>query len=176
METRTVNYKDYVITTKEGVEKGLFFRSPIQKRTIMTYFDMSEMDQKYIEKIRNPGTIRRFFERLLGNGEVLKNLDNYLNDIDCAGFDIKYICSPIYFKRESRHLTAVCTNPKKNIQKIVSHGYEDQYNICGGDCHVEKTIITTKTRSKIRIKKKEQYEYTYAHIVKRTIDTDVFQR
>jgi len=31
MKSAVRNYKDFVIKTEEGVEKGLFFRSPIQR-------------------------------------------------------------------------------------------------------------------------------------------------
>ncbi len=170
MENRTVNYKEYVINTEEGKEKGLFFRNPLQKVGFDGYYDDSMFSAwKYKKDIKNP--IRRLYEILIGNGKIVKNIDEWAENSDFGGFTGNILCFPIYFKRKYRKLVAYsCGNG--NIQKIVSYGFESEFNECGGDCDIEKTDILLKNGKHIRIKRKEQYHYTYEHIIKEIIDTE----
>ena len=164
-----VNYNNYVITTTEGTEKGLFFRNPIQKVTFDAYFDRSNFSAwAYLNKIKNP--IRRFYEILIGNRQIIKNIDEWSKDYDWAGFTANILCFPIYFKREYRTLSASSTDTNTNIQSIKSYGYESEFNFCAGDCALEKTIIKLKTRKKLKFKKNEQYHFTYRQVIERILD------
>ena len=171
METNTINHKNYVIQTTEGTERGIFFRSPLQK----VFFDPYNLDdnnkytKNYLRKIKNP--IRRFYEILIGNKDVVNNIDTWLSQIGFGGCQITVFCAPIYFNREYRKLTAVSTSTTDNISSIISYGYESEFNWCSGDCVIEKTTIKLKTGRKLRIKRNEQYHYTYRHIIKDIIDT-----
>lgn len=168
MKNETVNYKEYLIYSEEGEKRGLFFRNPLQKVSFDAYSEDPMFSAwKYEEDIKNP--IRRLYEILIGNGKIVKNIDEWSENLDFAGFTAKILCCPIYFKRKYRKLVAYsCGNG--NIQKIVSYGFESEFNECGGDCDIEKTYILLKNGKHIRIKRKEQYHYTYVHIVKEIID------
>lgn len=176
MKTNVENYKNYVISTEEGTEKGIFFRSPIQK----VFFDGYNFEAKmsawdYLGAIENP--FRRFFEILMGNREIIKHGNEWSDDISFGGFYVNILCFPVYFHREYRKLNAVLSQAfsaspvNENIVTIVSHGYESQYNECAGACAIEKTTIYLRNKKKIKKKKKEYYYYTYSHVVKKIIDT-----
>lgn len=173
MENQVVNYKGYVISTENGMEKGLFFRNPLQKVYFDAYYNESVLSAwKYLNDIKNP--IRRLYEILIGNGNIVKNIKKWSERCDWGGFNGNILCSPIYFHREYRKLVAHSCEDD-NIQKIISYGYESEFNMCSGGCDVEKTIIHLKNRKNIRIKRKNQYHFTYAHIVKEIIDTGMEQ-
>lgn len=174
METRIVNYKGYVISTEEGKENGLFFRNPFQKVSFDAYYDESVLSAwKYLKDIKNP--IRRLYEILIGNGNIVKNIEKWSKDCDWGGFNANILCFPIYFKREYRKLVAHSCEGG-NIQKIASYGYESEFNMCSGECDMEKTVIHLKNGKTIRIKRKEQYHFTYEHIVKEIIDTGAIKK
>lgn len=171
MKNRVINYKGYVISTEEGTEKGLFFRSPLQKVSFDAYYDEPKMSAwKYLHDIKNP--FRRFFEILIGNGNITKNIKEWSNDADWGGFTGNILCCPIYCKREYRRLNAVSSG-SDDIQEINSYGYEGEFEICNGHCNIEKTVIKMKNGKKIRIKRGESYHFTYEHLVKEIIDTGV---
>ena len=171
MENRVVNYKGYVISTEEGTEKGLFFRNPLQKVSFDAYYGESKMSAwKYLHDINNP--FRRVFEILIGNGNIVKNIKEWSNDVDWGGFTGNILCCPIYFKREYRRLNAVSSG-SDDIQEINSYGYEGEFEICAGHCKTEKTVIRMKNGKKIRIKRGESYHFTYEHLVKEIIDMGV---
>lgn len=173
METRVVNYKGYVISTEEGKERGLFFRSPLQKVSFDAYYDTPVLSAwKYLNDIKSP--IRRLYEILIGNGNIVRNIKKWSENCDWDGFNGNILCCPIYFKREYRKLIAYSCGDD-NIQKIVSYGYESEFNMCSGECDVEKTVIRLKNGKTMRIKRTEQYHFTYEHIVKKIIDTGVVQ-
>lgn len=173
MENRVVNYKGYVISTEEGKEKGLFFRNPLQKVSFDAYYDDPILSAwKYIKDIENP--IRRLYEILIGNGNIVRNIKEWSENCDWGGFNANIICFPIYFKREYRKLVAHSCE-SDNIQKIVSYGYESEFNMCAGECDMEKTVIHLKNGKNIRIKRKEQYHFTYEHIIKKIIDTGIIK-
>lgn len=168
-ETHVANHNSYVITTNEGTEKGLFFRSPIQKVTFDAYYDRPRFSAwKYLDQIKNP--IKRIYEYLLGNRRIVKNINKWPEDWNWGGFNANILCSPIYFKREYRTLSVSSTDPNTNIQSIESYGYESEFNFCAGDCKLEKTIITLKTGKRLKFKKTEQYHFTYKHIIERILD------
>lgn len=172
METNVINHKDYVITTTEGLEHGLFFRSPIQNVFFDGYYDNTKFSAyKYMDKIQNP--FRRFYEILIGNKSVVKNINDWSNEIGWGGVCANILCFPIYFKREYRSLTAISTNANDNIQFIKSYGYESEFNYCSGDCVREKTVMILKNKKCIKFNKKEQYHFTYSHIIKRVIDDGI---
>ena len=173
MENRVVNYKGYVISTEEGTEKGLFFRSPLQEVSFDAYYNEPKMSAwNYLHDINNP--FRRVFEILIGNGNIVKNIKEWSNDADWGGFTGNILCCPIYFKRIYRRLNTVSSG-SDDIQEINSYGYEGEFEICAGHCKKEKTIIEMKNGRKIRIKRGEAYHFTYEHIVKEIIDTGVVE-
>lgn len=171
------DYKGYVITTEEGTEKGLFFRNPLQHVFHNTYHDSNPKLSAwiYIEKIKNP--IRRLYEIIIGNGFVVKNVVDWSEYLNWAGFHANILCSPIYFKREYRKLKAISADMynNDNIKEINSYGYENQFNYCAGDCEVEKTTIKLKNGRVIKLKNKDSYHYTYRNIVEKIIDTGVVE-
>lgn len=171
MNNDTINYGNYVIQTQEGVEHGIFFRSPIQEVFFDPYDlnDNNKYTKNYLRNIKNP--IRRFYEILIGNKDVVNNIETWCGQIGFMGCQIKIFCAPIYFKREYRKLTALSTSASDNISSIISYGYESEYNWCSGDCAIEKTIIKLKTGRKLWIKRTERYHYTYRHIIEDIIDT-----
>ena len=174
MKNSVINYKGFVISTEEGEEKGIFFRNPLQKADFDAYYDRPIFSAwKYLNDIKNP--IRRLYEILIGNGNIVKNIKSWSEDMNWGGFNGNILCFPIYFKREYRKLTAHCC-ASGNIAKIESYGYESEFNSCGGDCHIEKTVIHLSNGKSIRIKRKEQYHFTYEYIVKEIIDTDIIQK
>ena len=162
-------YKGYVITTDEKTEKGIFFRSPIQKAEFDDYGNHPRNAWKYVDGIKNP--LRRFYEILIGNGKIVKNINKWANELDFGGFRGNILCSPIYFKREYRKLTAIsCRN--HDICEIKSYGYESEFNNCAGACHMERTTIRLKHGRTVRYRKKKHFHYTYEHIVKKIIDSE----
>jgi len=171
MKNKVVNYKGYVISTEEGIEKGLFFRNPLQKVDFDAYYDDPKMSAwKYLDEIKNP--IRKVLEFLIGNGNIVKNIEEWSNDADWGGFTGNILCCPIYFKRAYRKLNAVSSG-SDNIQEINSYGYESEFEICSGHCYMEKTTIRMKNGKKINIRRSESYHFTYEHLVKEIIDTGI---
>lgn len=173
MENLVANYKGYVIIIEKGVEKGIFFRSPLQKVFFDAYYGETKLSAwKYANSIGNP--IRKFYEILIGNGRYVKNIKQWLDDIDFAGFHGNIMCFPIYFKREYRKLVAQsCGND--NIQKIESYGYESEFEYCGGCCDIEKTIFHLSNGKSIRIKRRKTFHFTYMHIIEQIINTGIIE-
>jgi hypothetical protein len=172
IETNVKNYKDFVVNTEQGTEKGIFFRSPIQKISFDAYYcDEKEKFSAwdYKEKIKNP--FIRFLEILKGNKNIVDNINEWAESDNWGGFDANILCSPIYFWREYRRLTAESTSSNTNIKSIKSYGYESQYNRCGGSCMIEKTVFALKNNKKIKVLKPETYNYTYQHIIEKIIDS-----
>ena len=169
MNTTEIQYKNYVIMTTEGIQHGIFFRSPIQKVDYDAYYDNPRFSAwKYLNQIKNP--FRKLYEILIGNYRIVKNIQEWSNDINWGGFRANILCSPIHFRREYRQLSAISTNAHDNIQCVDSYGYESEFNSCVGDCVCEKTSIKLKTGKWLKFKKTEQYYFTYEHIIKRIID------
>lgn len=165
-------YKHHSILTKSGEQKGIFFRSPIQKVQFDAYLYIDDPHisaRIYMEKIKNP--IRRFYEILIGNKVIVDNIEKWSKDIDWAGFEANVLMSPIYFTRIFRSLECNSRMRNDNIRKVVSYGYESPYNYCSGACHIEKTIIVLGDGKRIRVKRRKSYHYTYSHIVEKMIDT-----
>lgn len=177
METRVINYKGYVIMSEQGERRGIFFRKPLQKVSFgagyLEYCRFSAYD--YADKIKyNP--LRRLYERLIGNGWIVKNIHFWLNqdELDFNGFEGNILCSPIYFKREYRKLTAYsCAD--NNIGQIRSRGYENEFDECAGNCEVEKTKIILKSGKSYKFKRTDEFHFTYEHIIKRIIDTGIIE-
>ena len=161
-------YKDYTIITEEGVQKGIFFRSPFQMAFFDAYYgDMPFDAYTYAKKIKNP--IRRFYEILIGNKNIVKSIGRLLDNIDWAGFDARIVVCPIYFKRRYRRLRAYTPNKDMTVREIKSYGYEFGFELAAGDCHIEKTKIYIRDGNVITTTKKDQYHYTYRHVVKEEI-------
>lgn len=170
MKTTISNHKSYVIETEEGIENGIFFRNPIQKVYFDTYYgDMKFSAYKFMKQIQNP--IRKFYEILIGNGNAVHNIHKWNESMDFGGFRGNILCLPIYFERKYRKLKAVSTDKTDNIQEIRSYGFESEFNECGGACEIEKTIVSLNNGKKMKITVKDYYNYTYAHIIEKVIDT-----
>lgn len=168
MEQHSTSYKDYFIITEEGTEKGIFFRSPLQKIFFDAYYgDMKFNAFEYAKAIKNP--IRRFYEILIGNKDIVNNINRLLDRGDWAGFDAYVIVSPIYFKRRYRKLRAYTPNKDLTVKEIKSYGYELGFEFCAGECHIEKTKIFMRDGNVITSKRNDKYNYTYMHVVKQEI-------
>lgn len=157
---------NYTIHTEEGIERGLFFRCPIQK---IHYDHCSEKYSPHIfqSKLKNP--VFRFFQSVIGNKKVVDNVDSWMNEFDFCGFKANIMCSPVYFNRKYQRLVAY-TNGRSEVHSIVSFGYEGQYNICDGKCDCEKTTIYLKNKHTIKERRKGEYHYTYQHISEKILE------
>lgn len=174
MKTTLSNHKSYVIETEEGIENGIFFRSPIQKVDFDAYYgNMRFSAYKYMKQIQNP--IRKLYEILIGNGNIVRNINKWNESMDFGGFIGNILCIPIYFERKYRKLKAISTNNTDNIQEIRSYGFESEFNECGGACKIEKTVVTLNNGKKLKLTSKDYYHYTYAHIIEKVIDTGVLK-
>lgn len=171
METNIISYKGYTIYTEEGTEKGIFFRWPIQKVNFDAYYGHAKFSAgKFAHNIKNP--IRKIYEIMIGNGKAVKNIEKWLCELDFGGFSGNIVCSPIYFKREYRKLSAISNNGNTNFKSIESYGYESTFNECAGACALEKTIFKITNGKTIRSKRKTSYYYTYAHVIEDVIDNN----
>jgi hypothetical protein len=168
-ECKFESYKTYVIYTEEGIEKGIFFRNPLQRVSFDINIENKKQSVwKYIKDIQN--SFRKFYEILLGNKAILDNLDEWSADDDWCGFKANILCFPIYFKRSYRKLSARSQSNDDNIKLIESYGYESEFNICLGNCEKEITKIKLKDGSITKINQNEHFKYTYLHIIKEIID------
>lgn len=163
-------YKGFVFHTEEGIERGIFFRNPIQRIDFSADMDISEDWNKidayaYIDKLKNP--FKAFVEILIGNKHVVDHVKEWADDWNFAGFSANVVLSPIYFKRNYRELRMDATSKDAPVQRVRSYGFEKPYNFCGGACSVEKTKVWIgETRIPQSMKANEQYNYTYMHIIK----------
>ena len=115
-----------------------------------------------------------FYQTLIGNCKILKQLPDMVDKVDWAGFRANKLCFPIYFSRNCRSLKCLLNDPdeiKNNILSVSSYGFEDQWETVSGGCKVEKTKIKLKSGKVIRHKKFYSYHYTFAHIIEDFIDT-----
>ena len=169
MENEVILYKGYVISTEEGLERGIFFRSPIQRVGFDAYYDNPKFSAwQYLNAIKNP--IRRLYEILMGNRKIVKNIQAWSESRDWGGFNANILCFPIYFKRDYCKLIAHASEGYP-ITKIYSYGYTSEFSDCAGECVIERTKIRLRTGKVIRIKRRKTYLFTYLHKVKEIIDT-----
>lgn len=167
------NYKNYVIQMREGTQRGLFFRSPIQKVAYDAYYGSDSPNGfcswSFLNRLKKSLGFR-LFQRLLGNSHVVDNIESWSEGMDWAGFSANILCFPIHFKREFRALTAQSQNADDNIQSVHSWGYESEFENCSGGCAKEITLFKMRNGKTIREVKKENYCYTYSHIIENLID------
>lgn len=163
VETKKTEY--YESIEMRGAEKGIFLRSPLKKIEFCDGFDWEDKSKQdvytYSNKIQNP--VRRLYEICIGNGTIVKELNEWMKDCDFAGFTGNIICCPIYFKREFRELH-LKSNTDSMIKEIISKGYENEFELCNGGCEKEKTLIKFNNKRKSKFTTKEHYQYTYSHI------------
>lgn len=170
-DVKTELYKGYLITSEEGIERGLFFRNPIQKVFLSVDYIIGYSLYEWLEKV-NKNPIRKLFEILIGNLNIIKNIERDSEDINFAGYDCNILCSPIYFKRIYRKLIVNSTKEYLSIKSIKAYGYENPYETVAGFCEKETFKVTSNIKSKQKIVTKGQYHYTYPHIIKQIIDSD----
>ena len=129
-----------LLVQKKVLKKVSFLEILYKKYFFDTYYmDESKISAwKYLNDIKKP--IRKLYEILIGNKNIIKNINSWSDDSDWCGFEGNILCFPIYFKRDYRKLTAISTN-NDNIKEINSYGYESEFNMCGGDCAKEITLI-----------------------------------
>jgi len=165
-----------VIYTNEIKKRGIFFRSPIQKVSFHEDFDDTYPFEvyHYIDSYKK-SVFRRFYERLIGNGKIIKNGEKWSKEENFYGFSANILVFPIYFWRKERILEAVSYDDTL-IKKVKSHGYESRYNDCSGACTIEKTTVYLKDGlrkgKKIHICKKGEYHFTYSHITEKIFETN----
>ena len=170
-ESKLINLEKFVVTTENGIEKGLFFRNPIQKVTFSTWGDDEDdvnlSAWKYLNDIKNPA--RRFFEKIIGNTNVVNNIEKWKENDNWAGFDAKILCFPLYFSRIYRELTAISTDKNENISKFHSFGFESEFCSCSGSCDKETTVIVLSNGKKIKKTMFDNFHYTYLHLFQEMI-------
>ena len=170
MKIAVKNYKNYIIHSEDGNQKGIFFRSPLQKVYFDTY-NCGDYRFSAYRYSRNLTFIRIIYEYLIGNGYIVKNIFKWIDEIEFGGFYGNILCSPIYFNRNYRKLTAHSSSDSDNIQSIKAYGYESQFNECAGKCTVERTKIRLKNGKTVRIKIRDEYHNTYSHIIEGIINS-----
>lgn len=155
-------YKKYLIIQEEGIEKGIFFRKPVQE----AYYSTDDPHAyrfsawKYLKDIKNP--IRRFYEIIIGNLHILRNINDLENDISWYGFYANILCFPIYFKRAYIKSTAISTGDD-SIHSIEAHAYTEGFS------DKEKTVIRLNTGEQIT-QYRDSFYYIYSYNMKRLID------
>lgn len=166
----------YMIYHDEGVQTGIFFRSPFRKITYKVYPDKAG-EYSLIHYVHDIRANKRFrlFSRLLGNNKIINEI--YEDDLDIFtddlyGIDINTIICPIYFKRNYRYLDIINLEEKGPIDYITSFGYDDEYIDVAGECNKEITKIKHRyKRNEYRIRFGKNYLYTYTHSAKELIKT-----
>lgn len=166
-------YKGFAISTSEGQQKGIFFRRPILAISVGVYDGnpCGVTIESFIRSVKK-NKFNSFIQRsILKNGNVIDHLNEWMEDMSFAGVKINIFCSPIYFKRDFRKLSAVYVGEEDTlIDKIDSFGYESEFNNCSGKCDTEHTIIHFKSGKSIKEKRNGEYHFTYRHIIKDMID------
>ena len=162
----TRNIGTYTVISDKYTAYGIFFRSPIQKVFRDGYYVGIVEDNprvmnayEYRDAVKKP--IRRFYEILLGNGKIVRNIEKWSQNTEFGGVTTKMLRSPIYFKREERSLVAIDTSGQQNISEIRSRGHESDLETCAGSCEKERTTIKLKNGKKIRKVCRDEYFYTY---------------
>lgn len=173
--------------SKEGLFRGVFFRSPLLEVTYENdcYFDnnysksLYEVTNKYMDS-----KLFRFYFNLIGNRrrmiDCLKAMEKD-NDNSLGGWRFYNLVSPIYFSRVERKTACYYYNidkegfldkklPYGEIFAIISEGYEDKFETVGGHCHKEITKVYDFYGRRIqKIINKKSYHFTYEHYSKSLI-------
>lgn len=148
--------KQYHHTKFNGIQQGIFFRSPFQQ------FDIDLYDG-HISWLWKPWQNPLLFICNLGKNKQYRNIIN--NGYNAAGIRVRTITSPIYFKRKIR--TAIVEFIDHPIYQSISVFGEEPYkNRCSGACIVEKTIFTLRSGKKVKYKRYGNFHYWYEHILK----------
>ena len=167
---------NYIIFTDEGIQTGIFFRSPIRKITYEVYpYSSEHFSLAIFAQDCKDSRLFRIFQYLIGNRKIIKTImeekDLFL-DQDLFGIEGNILISPIYFKRNYRALDIINMNDDIPIEYISSFGYDDKYNRVSGYCSKETTVIHHKYKKKeTRLRTGNKYLYTYLHIAKELIKT-----
>ena len=171
IEQRVVNEHGFVFETTETEHKGIFFRSPIQMIDFENdYFsDNPRSAGELNHKLKN-NALYRWFNILMGNKNIVKNLNKWIDEMDFAGVNKRCLVLPIYFKRLERSLKATnVSNSESDINEVISKGFESPYEIVAGCCKIERTKFTYKNGKSSKVNHKEQYHYTYQHVIEEEI-------
>lgn len=166
---------NYIIFTDEGMETGIFFRSPIRKITYEVYpYSSEHFSLAIFAQDCKDSILFRIYQYILGNKELVKSVmkEDLFKDPYLFGMEGNIVISPIYFKRKYRALDIINMNDDIPINYISSFGYEDEYNMIAGYCTKETTVIHHKYKKKeTRLRTGNKYLYTYLHIAKELIKT-----
>lgn len=164
------NCKDSISITSilpEGTEYGIFFRNPIQK----VYKD-NFLGECYNWK---KTAIFKLIPFLLNVKLWFKCTKWFKIDSldDLAGFNVKELCFPIYFKREVRRAFHKLTN-HPTIKEIKVYGWEPYKNHCGGAAEKEIATFFFHDGSKQTFVSTEgSFHYAYKHIIEDMIKKDL---
>jgi hypothetical protein len=160
-----------IITTTEGIEKGIFFRFPIREKSYSNLYGHGDRPiESYITSCHN-SFLRRIFEYAIGNyrviNEYIPSAMKEEGEYEDWGMMINQVISPIYFIRQFRELTYQQLESEQShpIQKISSYGYNDLDTECSGYCQKEVTKITFNNGKCITSISRKEYHYSYSHIV-----------
>lgn len=144
---------DNVFIENNGIQNGIFFRSPIQR----VMYDWMNLYGPHWPN---------WFHWIL-NIFLFHKAKEHEKKENAAGFWFYEFALPIYFKRKFRSLEYVSQD-----LCISSYGYEGYKEYCSGHCKVEKTkMIFTIGNEKIvkHFVRNNEYHYTYKHVVQKFI-------
>lgn len=133
-EFNMVSHNGYLIVFGTAVKQGVWFQNPVYKQ----YYDLygfDPFDESYnIPNVDNLG----FMHKLLNGKERIKKLQDFVSKDNAAGFRLRQLRSPFYFKREERELR-IFSPDEKLILHSMGYNYVDEH--VGGACEREYTTI-----------------------------------
>lgn len=141
---------------KEGTEFGIFLRSPIQTRETSTWDDDDSSAYFQTQRILKSKILSALNKHVVSNHEKWFKEDNF------AGFNMRYLCSPVYFRREVRWFSLVIANPLL-VKEVVTFGEIPLNNICSGKCYKEYAIILLGNGKVEKVSSKGSFRRGYVH-------------
>lgn len=147
---------------EEKTEKGIFFRSPIQRVEKETYSFGDGKDYAYYWL----NTAKKYVIPYLLNCITYNSKKKFVEENDAAGIVVNELCWPIYFYRNVRRSYFRLENHPDGIKEIFSWGEEPYKNNCSGACMFEKTKIVFGNGDVKKIYRGSgSFHYTYAHVI-----------
>lgn len=146
----------FSIISETKIEKGIFFRSPIQKVQVETYLG---------EAYSWVDNAKRLVIPYLLNMDKYSHFKEIIEDDDLAGLVVRVFASPIYFKRYVRTAIHKFKNHPDGLLEIRVFGEEPFKNNCSGACICEKAIFVFDNEKKETVKTYGSFHYYYKHVV-----------
>lgn len=171
-ETDTTSVTDeppFTVFVREEVKTGVWFRNPFFLRYVDGYEDgeLSKFSASSALSLRGLYGIVHY--ALNGPKRLRGNVDFMSNNYNAAGYSILSVRSPVYFKREERHLEA-----EGYGLKILSKGHNYVEERVAGNCEAEHTLIlktepVKKVLWKGSSRKHKGYRLTYFHVIEKIL-------